>query len=319
MIGTVGTANLEALARDGDADAAARLDDRRGVRRGLGGCRPQACTSSRRATTTRWLACSANSPALGVKRVGLVYRDDGLGTATVLAGAEAAAKTHGIELAAQQLRAQHGGRREAVADMVSAKVQVVFLGATTAAGIEFVKRYGAAGGLGYLYRHVHHRHRCAAEGARARAFARLCVLGGAAAGAADQRAVVREVPAAARDASEGCRTSRRARSRASSPPRRWSGARRHRQPDAGRRDRGARGGAYRSTWAATCSTSAPSDRPGSHYVDFAMFGAQGAHPAVAAAARPSADTLVAPFFTFTAARPRSTSSTNSSKATAAGR
>lgn len=88
---------------------------------------------------------------VGVKRVGLVYQDDGLGR-DVLAGAEAAAKKHGIELAARSSYARNTVAVEkAVADMVNARVQVVFLGATTAAGIEFVKQYGAAGGLGTLY------------------------------------------------------------------------------------------------------------------------------------------------------------------------
>ena len=115
-----------------------------------------------------------------------------------------------------------------------------------------------------------------------------------------QRAVVREY-LQLRDASKDA-TSRRARSRASSPPRRWSGARRHRQltPAGVTAALAAARIGRRGRLPARLQRQRPA---GSHYVDFAMFGAQGAHPAVAAAARPSADTLVAPFFTFTAARP----------------
>jgi ABC-type branched-subunit amino acid transport system substrate-binding protein len=89
--------------------------------------------------------------ALGVKRAGLVYQDDGLGR-DVLLGAEAAAQKSNIELAVRSGYPRNTTSVEkSVADMVASKVQVIFLGATTAAGIEFVKQYRAAGGSATLY------------------------------------------------------------------------------------------------------------------------------------------------------------------------
>lgn len=150
MIGTVGTANLEALAKDGvltqqrvsmvgAVSGAASVVQASGI---------HIVKASYHDEVARLFSQLAG---VGVKRVGLVYQDDGLGR-DVLAGAEAASRKHGIELAARSSYARNTVAVEkAVADMVAAQVQVVFLGATTAAGIEFVKQYGASGGLGTLY------------------------------------------------------------------------------------------------------------------------------------------------------------------------
>jgi ABC-type branched-subunit amino acid transport system substrate-binding protein len=85
-----------------------------------------------------------------VQRVGLLYQDDGLGQ-DVLTGAEAAAKANGLQLVVRAGYPRNTVAVEkAVAEIAKAKVQVVFLGATTAAGIEFVKQYAAAGGAGSM-------------------------------------------------------------------------------------------------------------------------------------------------------------------------
>ena len=150
LIGTVGTANLEALAKDGvlTQQRVSMIGAVSGAASVVQASGMHIVKASYHDEVARLFSQLAG---VGVKRVGLVYQDDGLGR-DVLAGAEAAAKKHGIELAARSSYARNTVAVEkAVADMVNAKVQVVFLGATTAAGIEFVKQYGAAGGLGTLY------------------------------------------------------------------------------------------------------------------------------------------------------------------------
>lgn len=150
MIGTVGTANLEALAKDG-----VLAQQRVSMVGAVSGAASVVQASGMHIVKASYhdevARLFSQLAGVGVKRVGLVYQEDGLGR-DVLAGAEEAARRHGIDLAARSGYARNTVAVEkAVADMVSAKVQVVFLGATTAAGIEFVKQYGAAGGLGTLY------------------------------------------------------------------------------------------------------------------------------------------------------------------------
>lgn len=150
MIGTVGTANLEALAKDG-----VLAQQRVSMVGAVSGAASVVQASGMHIVKASYhdevARLFSQLAGVGVKRVGLVYQEDGLGR-DVLAGAEEAARKHGIDLAARSSYARNTVAVEkAVADMVSAKVQVVFLGATTAAGIEFVKQYGAAGGLGTLY------------------------------------------------------------------------------------------------------------------------------------------------------------------------
>lgn len=150
MIGTVGTANLEALAKDG-----VLAQQRVSMVGAVSGAASVVQASGMHIVKASYhdevARLFSQLAGVGVKRVGLVYQEDGLGR-DVLAGAEEAARKHGIDLAARSSYARNTVAVEkAVADMVSAQVQVVFLGATTAAGIEFVKQYGAAGGLGTLY------------------------------------------------------------------------------------------------------------------------------------------------------------------------
>lgn len=150
MLGTVGTANLEALAKDGVL-AQQRISMIGAVSGAASVVQASGMHIVKASYHDEVARLFSQLAGVGVKRVGLVYQDDGLGR-DVLAGADAAAKRHGIELAARSAYARNTVAVEkAVADMVGAQVQVVFLGATTAAGIEFVKQYAAAGGLGTLY------------------------------------------------------------------------------------------------------------------------------------------------------------------------
>ncbi|KQW00223.1 ABC transporter substrate-binding protein [Rhizobacter sp. Root1221] len=150
MISTVGTANLEALVKDGilaqrkvsmvgavsGAASVAQADGMHVVK------------ASYHDEVAR-LFTQLNQ--LGIKNVGLVYQDDGLGK-DVLKGAEEAARKTGIELTAKTAYARNTIAVEtSVSDMLKAKPQVVLLGATTAAAVEFVKQYNTAGGTATLY------------------------------------------------------------------------------------------------------------------------------------------------------------------------
>lgn len=150
MIGTVGTSNLEALAKDGvlvrqrvsmlgAVSGAASVAQAEGM---------HVVKASYHDEVSRLFGQLAG---LGVTTAGLVYQNDGLGR-DVLAGAEAAAKQSGIRLEARSAYERNTTAVEkSVAEMIASKVQVVFLGATTAAGIEFVKQYRDAGGTATLY------------------------------------------------------------------------------------------------------------------------------------------------------------------------
>jgi branched-chain amino acid transport system substrate-binding protein len=150
LIGTVGTANLEALARDG-----VLAQQRISMVGAVSGAASVVQASGMHIVKASYHdevgRLFSQLAGVGVKKVGLVYQDDGLGR-DVLAGADAAARRHGIELAVRSSYPRNTvAVEQAVAEMVASKVQVVFLGATTAAGIEFVRQYAAAGGLGTLY------------------------------------------------------------------------------------------------------------------------------------------------------------------------
>lgn len=150
MIGTVGTTNLEALAKDGV------LQQRKVTMVGaVSGAASVAQADGMHVVKASYhdevarLFTQLNQ--LGIKNVGLVYQDDGLGQ-DVLRGAEAASRKTGVTLTAKAAYPRNTTAVEgAVADMLKAQPQVVLLGATTAAAVEFVKKYGLAGGTATLY------------------------------------------------------------------------------------------------------------------------------------------------------------------------
>lgn len=150
MIGTVGTTNLEALAKDGV------LQQRKVTMVGaVSGAASVAQADGMHVVKASYhdevarLFTQLNQ--LGIKNVGLVYQDDGLGQ-DVLRGAEAASRKTGVTLTAKAAYPRNTTAVEgAVADMLKAQPQVVLLGATTAAAVEFVKKYGMAGGTATLY------------------------------------------------------------------------------------------------------------------------------------------------------------------------
>lgn len=149
LMGTVGTTNLEAIAKDGvlAQKGVAMIGAISGASTVAQAPGMYVVKASYHDEVARLFSQLAT---VGVQRVGVVYQDDGLGR-DVLAGAEAAAKAYGMQLV---VRAGYPRNtvavEQAVAEIAKAKVQVVFLGATTAAGIEFVKQYAAAGGGGSM-------------------------------------------------------------------------------------------------------------------------------------------------------------------------
>ncbi len=150
LIGTVGTANVEALIADGvlQSSGVPLVGAVSGASSAIAGNNVFVIKASYHEEVNRLFT---NLAGLGIKRVGLVYQDDALGQ-DVIAGADAAARRHGIELIARAGYPRNTVEvGEAVAAMVKAEPQVVFLGATTAAAIEFVRQYREGGGLATLY------------------------------------------------------------------------------------------------------------------------------------------------------------------------
>lgn len=147
---TVGTANLQALAKDG---ALAR--ERIGLFGPVSGAVtipqvPEFFTTKAgyQDETARLLKELAG---LGIKRVGVVFQDDGYGR-DVLAGVEAAAAANGIEVSVKAPYERNTVKVEAaVATMLKASPQVIILGAVSAPGSEFYKQFKAQGGTSSIY------------------------------------------------------------------------------------------------------------------------------------------------------------------------
>jgi branched-chain amino acid transport system substrate-binding protein len=150
LIGSVGTSNLEALARDGvlvrqKVSMVGAVSGAASVAQADGMHVVKASYHDEIGRLFEQLS------GLGIQRVGVVYQDDGLGK-DVVTGAEAAAKRYGVTLVGRSSYARNTVAVEkAVAEMLKAGPQVIFLGATTAAAVQFVKQYGEAGGPATMY------------------------------------------------------------------------------------------------------------------------------------------------------------------------
>lgn len=150
LIGTVGTTNVEALIADGvlQKTGVPLVGAVSGASSVIAGSNVFVIKASYHEEVNRLFT---NLAGLGIKRVGLVYQDDALGQ-DVIVGADAAAQRHGIELIARAGYPRNTVEvGDAVVAMIAAEPQVVFLGATTAAAIEFVRQYRERGGLATLY------------------------------------------------------------------------------------------------------------------------------------------------------------------------
>ncbi|THF61477.1 amino acid-binding protein [Pseudothauera nasutitermitis] len=150
LLGTVGTTNVEALIADGilQRSGVPLVGAVSGASSAIAGSNVFVIKASYHEEINRLFT---NLAALGIKRVGLVYQDDALGQ-DVITGAETAAVRHGIDLIARTGYPRNTVEVESsVAAMLEAAPQVVFLGATTAAAIEFVRQYRVGGGDATLY------------------------------------------------------------------------------------------------------------------------------------------------------------------------
>jgi ABC-type branched-subunit amino acid transport system substrate-binding protein len=88
---------------------------------------------------------------IGNTRVAVVYQDDGFGK-DILAGAELAAPKLGIKLVAKAPYERNTTKVDAaVREVLKADPQVVYLGAVTTAAVEFIKQYRRGGGTAQIF------------------------------------------------------------------------------------------------------------------------------------------------------------------------
>ena len=150
LLGSVGTTNLEALASDG-----VLVRSHLTMVGAISGAASVAQASGMLVVKARYRdevdRLFANFAHLGIRRVGLVYQDDGLGR-DVLAGAADAARRRGVVLVGSAAYPRNTtDTSAAVARMGALAPQAIFLGATTAAAVDFVTRYRNARGAAMLY------------------------------------------------------------------------------------------------------------------------------------------------------------------------
>jgi ABC-type branched-subunit amino acid transport system substrate-binding protein len=88
---------------------------------------------------------------IGNNRVAVVYQNDGFGK-DILSGAELAAPKLGIDLVAKAPYERNTTKVDAAVQAVlKADPQVVYLGAVTSAAVQFIKQYRQAGGTAQIY------------------------------------------------------------------------------------------------------------------------------------------------------------------------
>ncbi len=88
---------------------------------------------------------------IGLSRVAVVYQDDGFGK-DILAGAESSAPKFRINLVAKAPYERNTTKVDAaVKDVLKSEAQVVYLGAVTSAAVEFIKQYRQRGGSAQIY------------------------------------------------------------------------------------------------------------------------------------------------------------------------
>jgi len=88
---------------------------------------------------------------IGINRVALVYQDDGFGK-DIMGGAERAAPATRVNLVVKAPYERNTTNvKPAVEAVLKSSAQVVYLGAVTSAAVEFIKQYRAAGGQAQIY------------------------------------------------------------------------------------------------------------------------------------------------------------------------
>ncbi len=150
MIGTVSTSNLEAVASDGALrqSGTAMIGAVSGAASVIHSPGMYVVKASYHDEIDRLFKQIAS---FGQKKVAVLYQEDSFGQ-DVLSGAEASAKKYGVELVARAGYARNTVAVEhAVAELSKAAPDVILVGAVTASAIEFVKQYRAAKGNATLY------------------------------------------------------------------------------------------------------------------------------------------------------------------------
>jgi ABC-type branched-subunit amino acid transport system substrate-binding protein len=150
LIGTVGTSNLEALASDG-----VLTRSHVPMVGAISGAASVAAADRMYVVKARYQdevdRLFANLQHAAITRVGIVYQDDGLGR-DVVAGATQSAARRGISVVGSGSYPRNTtDTAAAVARMIAARPDAIFLGATTAAAAEFLMRYRLAGGSALVY------------------------------------------------------------------------------------------------------------------------------------------------------------------------
>jgi ABC-type branched-subunit amino acid transport system substrate-binding protein len=150
FIGVLGTANNEAIIKDGvlakaDVPLVGAIS---GAYSMIGAPNMFVTKASYRDEVRRLFEILS---LIGTSRVAVVYQDDGFGK-DIVAGAEVAAMATQVKLVAKAPYERNTTNvKPAVQTVLESDPQVIYLGAVTSAAVEFIKQYRAAGGGGQIY------------------------------------------------------------------------------------------------------------------------------------------------------------------------
>jgi branched-chain amino acid transport system substrate-binding protein len=150
FVGVLGTANNEALIKDGVLARAnvPLVGAISGANSMIGAPNIYVTKASYRDEVRRLFEILSLT---GNTRVAVVYQNDGFGK-DILAGAELAAPKTGINLVAKAPYERNTTKVEpAVREVLKTEAQVVYLGGVTTAASEFIKQYRQAGGSAQIY------------------------------------------------------------------------------------------------------------------------------------------------------------------------
>ena len=150
FLGSVGTNNVEALIRDGSLARANTplVGPLSGASSMIGAPATYVVKATYRDEVESLFRQLSQT---GQSKVGLVYQDDSLGK-DVLNSADNATGKYGIQLVVRAGYERNTLKVEnAVDSMIKSAPQSIFLGATTAAAIEFVRQYRQKGGIAAIY------------------------------------------------------------------------------------------------------------------------------------------------------------------------
>ncbi len=150
LIGALGTANIEALVKDGvlTRTGVPLVGAISGASSMLGAANVFVTKASYRDEVDQLFELVART---GTSRVAVVFQNDSLGK-DVLTAAQLSAPKQGMTLVAQAPYERNTTQVEgAVAAVMKAEPQLIYLAAVTSAAIEFIKRYRSAGGTAQVY------------------------------------------------------------------------------------------------------------------------------------------------------------------------